>query len=249
MHRFFLEEMDEIKENEIRINSPETLNHMVKSLRIKQNEQIEIVFDAKVYISSVETINQEFVLAKIVMIKNENTAQSFEIDLYQCLPKGSKLELIIQKNVELGVSNFFLVNSDRCVVDWGKKDIDKKLSRYEKIIKEATKQSKGTFIPSIQGVINLKNLKENIKQYDLFLVLYENEERRSIKEMLQEYKGESLKGKKIATLVGPEGGLTNEEVDFLKMSGAQVATLGSRILRTETAGFFATVCIQYELEM
>ena len=165
-----------------------------------------------------------------------------QIDLFQCLPKGQKLELIVQKNVELGVHGFYLITSKRCIVDYKPKDIPKKLERLDRIAKEAAKQSKRDIIPKVHGILSLKETATMIKGYDLFLVLYERENSEGLKARLA-----AFKGAKIAILIGPEGGLDQSEVDGLIQAGALSTTLGKRILRTETAGFVAVSCIQYQM--
>lgn len=244
MHRFFLSHEDFFSESEIRILSEDTVKHMTKVLRVKPNESIEIVHDGVVYVSEVRAIDAQSVTASVVA-KAEAISEAYvRIDLFQCLPKGQKLEWILQKNVEVGVDAFYLVASERCVVDWGKKDTAKKLERYEKIIKEAAKQSKRLKIPKIEGLIDVKQLASYVAQYDLFLVFYENEKNVSIKTAV-----DAFEGKKIALFVGPEGGLTSQEIELLSAFGAKIVTLGKRILRTETAGLFAAVCCQYAFEL
>lgn len=239
MHRFFLESDDHITGSSLCIKSPETVNHMVKVLRITVGECVECVLD-QVYIAKVERIGKDSVelsLEEALPLQNESAVK---IDLIQCLPKGPKLEYIIQKNVELGVRNFYLVESSRCVVTWKGKDSDKKVERYEKIAKEAAKQSKRDVMPSVYGVLNFSALKEHLKNYDLSIVLYENEEDLSLKTLAQTFTGKS-----IALVVGPEGGFDVSEMAALS-EVSKIATLGKRILRTETAGMVAVTCLQYE---
>lgn len=241
MHRFFLEQEDRISEGSITLIHPETINHLVKVLRARVNEKIELISISSVYICTIETISSTEVVLSILEQKSHENESNVSITLYQCLPKSDKLELILQKNVELGVNHFVLVSSKRCVVDYKEKDVPKKMERFSKIIKEAAKQSKRDRIPSIQGITSLKNVLQQIGDFDLFLVLYEQESASDIKTRLKHFEG-----KKIAVLVGPEGGFESSEVDLLTEAGALSTTLGKRILRTETAGFVAVSCLQYE---
>lgn len=243
LHRFFLEKDDMIHEETITVQNKDSVRHLSLVLRVQINEQVELVSNHALYIGEIVGIDQSKVLFNIIQ-KNVPTHESnVNIDLYQCLPKGAKLELILQKNVELGVNHFVLVDSKRCIVDYKAKDVPKKLERFERIIKEAAKQSKRDQIPSLEGVLPIKHILERIKEYDLFIVLYENEEKTSLKALLSRF---NAKLNKVAVFIGPEGGLDDTEIDILKSEGAVIASLGSRILRTETAGFVATTCIQYE---
>ena len=241
MHRFFIEPEDVRIDDFIMINNIDSVNHMSKVLRVKLGEQIEIVSRDTLIIGEVTAINHEVIKIKILSEKPHENESSIHIDLFQCLPKGQKLELILQKNVELGVHDFYLVQSKRCIVDYKPKDMPKKIERLSKIVKEASKQSKRDRIPEIFGVINLKEVAAIVSNYDQFLILYEGEQSNSLKGHLK-----TLQGDKVAVFIGPEGGLDQAEVELLVNSGAMTATLGKRILRTETAGFVAVSCIQYE---
>lgn len=241
MHRFFLENLDQISEMTIHLRTPETINHLIRVLRGQIGEQIELISESAVFICAIESIATTEVVTSIIEQKTQENESDVSISLYQCLPKSDKLELILQKNVELGVKHFVLVSTKRCVVDYKEKDIPRKMERFSKIIKEAAKQSKRDMIPSLHGIITLKNVVKHIEDYDLFLVLYEQENASDIKTRLKHFQG-----KKIAVLIGPEGGFEPSEIDILTDAGALSTTLGKRILRTETAGFVAVSCLQYE---
>lgn len=241
MHRFFLDQEDVISQDAIHMMSESSIHHLVRVLRIQSKEQVELISNNFVYLSEVRFISESEIVFDILEKSNHMNESDVSIDLFQCLPKGQKMELILQKNVELGVHHFYLVESKRCIVELKPKDVPKKIERYEKIIKEASKQSKRDFIPKIDGLLNMNAVSELISDYDLFLLLYENEEQLSLKSSL---KNQSYKN--VAVLVGPEGGFDDAEIKKMKALGAKVVSLGKRILRTETAGFVATTCIQYE---
>lgn len=242
MHRFFLEPEDVKTDAQVELHNNESVAHISKVLRVKPGELLEIVDSELTMIGEVLTVNTQSIVLRIIESRPHENESNVKIDLYQCLPKGQKLELILQKNVELGVSSFYLVQSNRCIVDYKPKDLPKKLERLNKIIKEAAKQSKRDRIPSLEGVLSIKEVSKRIGQYDDFIVLYEREDAQSIKARLRNFKGKSL-----ALLIGPEGGLDLNEVELLTQSGAMSTTLGNRILRTETAGFVAVTCVQYEM--
>lgn len=243
MHRFFIETEDTLTNERVILNNPETVAHLTKVLRIKIGESIEIVTPNQLIIANVALFTSNVVEAEIIETFPHQNESGVKIDLFQCLPKGQKLELILQKNVELGVSTFHLVKSKRCIVDYKDKDVPKKMERLSKIIREASKQSKRDVIPSLNGILNLKEALDMIPEYDLFLVLYEREDAQGLKDRLR-----GMDYAKVAIFVGPEGGLDKQEVDALVERGALSTTLGKRILRTETAGFVAVSCIQYEAD-
>jgi 16S rRNA (uracil1498-N3)-methyltransferase len=242
MHRFFLSEQDVINKNNISIFSAATRHHMINVLRMPSGEQCEIIANRSAYHAEITDIQESKIELSILSEINRAYESPIGIDLYQCLPKGQKLEFIIQKNIELGVNAVYLVDSKRCVVDFKHKDVDKKLLRYSKIAEEAAKQSKRLMVPEINGILPLNDLKERLQCYDLVIVLYEDERHQTLKPLL---KRESLV--RVAVIVGPEGGFDPAEIDQLKIAGAEIVTLGNRIMRTETAGMAAVACIQYEI--
>ncbi|MBE0449804.1 MAG: 16S rRNA (uracil(1498)-N(3))-methyltransferase [Clostridia bacterium] len=241
MHRFFLDQNDVIHQDKIQMRNPDSIHHLVRVLRIQTKEQVELISNDFIFLTSVGSVSESEIVFDIIEKSNHVNESDISIDLFQCLPKGQKMEMILQKNVELGVRRFFLVESKRCIVEFKAKDIPKKIERYEKIIKEASKQSKRDLIPEIKGVLNMNSVSERIADYDLFIVLYENEDQLGIKSCLK-----NQKFKNIAVFVGPEGGFDDVEIGKMEDHGAKVVSLGRRILRTETAGFVATTCIQYE---
>jgi len=243
MHRFFLTERDEIdfKHKQLNLKTPDTIKHLIKVLRISQNEKCEFVFDKRVFVASAKSIStDQITFTQINEIENIGESDII-VDLFQCLPKGQKMDLIIQKNVELGIHHIHLVASNRCVVDYKNKDIKNKLTRYQKIAQEAAKQSKAIQIPLVEGVYKLNELQHTLKAYDLVLTAYEGEKDNSLKSL----SSRPLKPKKIAVIIGPEGGFERSEIDFLSECGSEIISLGERILRTETAGFVMVTLIQY----
>ena len=157
------------------------------------------------------------------------------------------MELIIQKGTELGVAEFIPVNMKRCIVKLDGKDEAKKIDRWNKISEVAAKQSGRDIIPKVRSLESVKQLENEVKDFDLFLVAYEMEKENYIKNELQKLKS-TKENYKIAVLIGPEGGLEPAEVEILKSAGAKVISLGSRILRTETVALQVSSIIMYELE-
>lgn len=157
------------------------------------------------------------------------------------------MELIIQKGTELGVSEFIPVALKRSIVKISGKDEIKKIDRWNKIAEVAAKQCGRDLVPLVRSVENIKNICNQIKEYDIVLLAYELEEKNYIKDELQKLKHKK-ENYKIAVIIGPEGGLEQEEVDYLSENGAKVISLGKRILRTETVALQVSSIIMYELE-
>ncbi len=242
MYKFFVED-NQIVENKIKIIGNDW-KHISNVLRMKIGEEILVTNKktSETYKCSIKNINKDEVECVIIEEKIESTELSIKVDLYQGIPKSDKMEAIIQKSVELGVNTIFPVNMKNCIAKI--KDENKKQERWQKISESAAKQSKRNIIPSIEKSVNIDFICNNIKNYDLVIIAYENEENITIKDILKENKIE-----KIAIVVGPEGGLTEKEVDKLINSGAKVATLGKRILRTETAPITMLSMIMYEYDL
>ncbi|MGL5244575.1 MAG: RsmE family RNA methyltransferase, partial [Sarcina sp.] len=172
-----------------------------------------------------------------------NNESNIHITLFQGLPKAAKMDLIVQKCVELGVNEIIPTITDR--VDIKLKGEFKKLDRLNKISLEACKQSKRSEIPKVLEPIEFKNALEIMKDMDLIVIPYENATGYGVKSMIKAIDTSSIKN--IGIMVGPEGGFEESEIEDLKHIGAHIVTLGPRILRTETAGFTCIALLQYEL--
>ena len=174
-----------------------------------------------------------------------------EVVLYQGLPKGDKMELIIQKCVELGVSRIVPVDMARCVMKLDAKKEGNKIKRWYGVSESAAKQSKRMIVPEISGVMKYKAAIEEAKHADLALVPYEAAETldgAGGMELTRRLIGGLKPGQRCAIFVGPEGGFADAEIELARESGFQTITLGKRILRTETAGLFVLSAIGYALE-
>lgn len=248
MRKFFVS-TNQIDENKIKILG-EDVNHIRNVLRLEKGEQIKICDKdlSQNYICEIFEVSKDYVVCQILEKALSEAEGNVDLTVYQGLPKADKMELIIQKCTELGVSCFVPVEFSRSIVKLSGKDSDKKIDRWQKIAEMAAKQSKRDLIPTVERLINIKELTTRIKEYDLVLLAFENEDKNSFKNELLKIK--DLKEElKIAVIVGPEGGIEDREVQILKESGAKVVTLGKRILRTETAALAMASIIMYELEM
>lgn len=247
MPRFFVKN-EQIKGTTIEILG-EDVKHIKNVLRKQIGDNIEICDQdtEKSYICEIEKIGNESILTNIIE-ELQSYDDNIKVDIYQGLPKADKMELIIQKSVELGVNSIIPVAMKRCVVKIESKDESKKIARWQKIAESAAKQSGRSTIPEIKNIVNIEKIIQLIKEYDCVIVAYENEKNNTIKRELLEIKEKVHDKVKIAVIIGPEGGLEEKDVELLKHNGAKIVTLGHRILRTETVELNVLSVIMYELE-
>ncbi len=248
MPKFFVNG-DQIIDNKIKIIGQD-VNHIKNVLRLKIDETINIstIDSHKNYTCKISEFNNEFVKCNIIKEELESSESNINIHIYQGLPKADKLELIIEKCTEIGVKQITPVIMKRSVVKLDEKDKEKKLLRWRKIAEVAAKQSGRDQILNVNSVLNFKNIFENFKEYDIVLVAYENETKNKLKNVLTEIKEQNI-NLNIAILIGPEGGIDDEEILQLKgVDNCRIITLGKRILRTETAPIVMASNILYELE-
>jgi len=231
MPRFFVK-TDQIQEKNIKILG-EDVKHIKNVLRKQIGDIIEICNqdDKKTYICKISELGKLEVINTIIeeIASQEN---KIKVDIYQGLPKADKMELIIQKSIELGVNEIIPVDMKRCVVKLDSKSEIKKIERWQKIAESAAKQSGRNIIPKIHNVIKVEDIAKQKDKYDLIIVCYENEKENYIKNELLKIKNKE--NISIAVVIGPEGGLEESDIEFLKQNGASIVTLGNRILRTET---------------
>lgn len=194
------------------------------------------------YICEITDIDKSFVSLNILEKVDIKRESGLKIKVYQGLPKGPKMEMILQKLTEVGVHEIVLVQTKRSVSKVDDKKEDKKLERWERIIYEAAKQSKRGKIPKLRGILSFKDALEDMKNNDLNIAPYENERTKSIKQ--------AIKGVNINTMgifVGPEGGFEESEIEAIEEISGKSVSLGPRILRTETASLVASSIVLYEL--
>lgn len=245
MPKFFVEN-ENIKENEIIIK--QDYNHIKNVLRKSIGDTIEVCNKntSENYMCEILELLDESIKCKIINKLDKNTESDLKITIFQALPKQEKMELVIQKCVELGAYEFTPLEMKNCVVKLKDKDKPKKLERWQKVSEVAAKQCGRNIIPKINEICNIKQLCNNINIYDSVIVAYENEENYSIKKEIENLKKKSNISK-IAIVIGPEGGIDTKEIQELKQAGAKIVTLGNRILRTETVAIALTSIIMFEL--
>lgn len=243
MHKFFVEK-NNITGDKAYIEGDD-VKHIYKVLRLHEGEKVNINnCEGEEFSGIIEKIDKKEVIVSLTEKLDLNNESPVEIYLFQGLPKSSKMDLIVQKATELGVREITPIITGRVIV---KNEIGefKKLDRWVRIALEACKQSKRSIIPKINGPLEFEHLLMKLKELDLILVPYENQEGYGIKTVVKDINQNSIN--KIGIIIGPEGGFEEEEINILKELGAHIITLGPRILRTETAGFVCTSLIMYEL--
>lgn len=243
MYQFFVEDA-QISEKDIIIEGSD-VNHIKNVLRMKCGEKIRISSaSGRNFYCELAELSGEIVRADIIEELEEDTELPNKIYLFQGLPKSDKMELIVQKAVELGVHEIIPVAMKNCVVKLDEKKSASKVNRWQEIAKSAAKQSKRSLIPTVAMPLSYKLAVERAKELDIVLVPYENERgMQATREVLAAIEP----GKSIGIFIGPEGGFDMTEIELAK-EGAHLISLGNRILRTETAGLATLAMLIYQLE-
>lgn len=242
MHKFFTPK--ELFTDTHAIIQGDDVKHIYKVLRVTKGEKVAINnLCGEEFLGEIDEISKQEIMVKIIEKLDTNNESELEIHLFQGMPKATKMDLIVQKGVELGIREFIPVITDR--VDVKLKGEFKKLDRLNKISLEAAKQSKRSHISKVVEPIEFSQALKAMKEFDLVVVPYENATGYGIRSMVKSIADKKVKT--IAIVIGPEGGFEELEIQKLKELGAHIVTLGPRILRTETAGFTCSTLLQYEL--
>ena len=252
MSKFFVK-TEQINNNDIVIIGDD-VNHIINVLRMKKTDEVQICNQdtGDNYNAEIVNYSKNEVECKIISRINETAESNVYITLFQGIPKFEKMELIIQKNTEVGIKSIVPVIMERTVVKLDEKIASKKLERWQKIAEIAAKQSMRDIIPQIGNITKLKDI--DTTEFDAVLVAYENEEHNMLKTELQKLErkiksnNSSEQQYNIAIVIGPEGGISEKELVMLAEKNAKFVSLGKRILRTETAGVVMAGNIIYELE-
>lgn len=246
MHHFFIK-ADQITDSRIIIDDAGDINHIKNVLRMRVGERVTFCCEAegRDYVCILNTIEDEQITADIEDINGVSRELPVQLILFQGLPKGDKMDLIIQKAVELGAAAIVPVAMKRCVVKLDAKKAEKKTRRWNEIAKGAASQAKRSVIPPVYPVMNFSEAVEFAKSLDILLLPYEDAEGLSHSRKVME----SVRGKSSAGIfIGPEGGFDVGEVHKAQEAGAVSITLGHRILRTETAGMAVLSILMYMLD-
>ena len=229
MHRFYADP-DQIADSIVCL-SPEDARHAITVLRLKAGQHIELIMNGGRHDAEILSIDSREVSVRILS-SLPSTEPSLSVTLFQGLPKADKMDLIVQKSTELGVSRIVPVLMNRCIVRPDAKDISRKRERWQKIAREACKQSGRCQIPDVSDPVTLNRLNQSLMLPEINIVPWEEAAGFGPLAFRKRYPSLSSLG----ILIGPEGGIEEEEINLLKTIGFLPITLGKRILRTETAG-------------
>ena len=251
MYHFFVEP-DQISDKSVIITG-EDVNHIKNVIRLKVGDEISISngIDGRDYRCGIASMTDTEILCELRFIKEDGVELPSKVYLFQGLPKGDKMEFIIQKLVELGVFEIIPVAMKRCVVKLDDKKAKSKIVRWQSISEAAAKQSKRGVVPQIHDVMSFQTALEYAQTMDVKLVPYEMEETLDGASGMAGTKKiiEGLKpGQSVAVFIGPEGGFEESEIQAAIDAGMKPITLGKRILRTETAGMTVMSWLMYQLE-
>lgn len=247
MHQFFVSPA-QINENDksVIIMGPD-VNHIRNVLRMKSGEELSVSNgqDGREYRCGILSFEEDRVICGIRFIKEDKVELPSRVHLFQALPKADKMELIVQKAVELGVYRIIPVAAKRCIVKLDERKVAGKIARWQGIAEAAAKQSRRAVIPEVTGVSEFFRAVQEASGMDVRLIPYElAQDMEKTRRLL----GEIKPGQDIAVFIGPEGGFEESEIALALSCGMEPVTLGKRILRTETAGMTVLSWIMYLLE-
>ena len=235
MQRYFVKNIQEDKV----ILGTEDSYHIKRVMRMKIGDKIEIVYQEKVYLGQIEALDDQ-VQAKLIEELASSKQHIRPITLAQALVKEQKMDYILQKATELGVTEIIPFCAERSIVKADKQDEKRKI-RWEKIVKEASEQSKRTDLVKIHSILSLRELSQ-LDNYDVKIIRSVSEKEKNLKKLLSNIPNSAT----MLFVIGPEGGLSDQEEQTLMDSGFQRVSLGDTVLRTETAGLFIMSAVRYQ---
>ncbi|SDI85471.1 16S rRNA (uracil(1498)-N(3))-methyltransferase [Alteribacillus bidgolensis] len=226
----------------------EDVKHISKVMRMAPGDKIVCLDNqGRQVVSKINDINQDFVKADIIQEIHENNELPLHVTIAQGLIKGDKLDLVIQKGTEFGASAFYLFSADRSVVKWDGKKINKKLERLQKIAKEAAEQSGRRIIPSITFFSSWKEMLKEKQNHDANVFLYEENAKKKLHSDLSEVL--NLSPASLLAIIGPEGGVSEEEASAYRKECFRNISLGPRVLRSESASLYLLAALSYQYEL
>ena len=235
MQRYFVKNIQEDKV----ILGTEDSYHIKRVMRMKIGDKIEIVYQEKVYLGQIEALDDQ-VQAKLIEELASSKQHIRPITLAQALVKEQKMDYFLQKATELGVTEIIPFCAERSIVKADKQDEKRKI-RWEKIVKEASEQSKRTDLVKIHSILSLRELSQ-LDNYDVKIICSVSEKEKNLKKLLSNIPNSAT----MLFVIGPEGGLSDQEEQTLMDSGFQRVSLGDTVLRTETAGLFIMSAVRYQ---
>jgi 16S rRNA (uracil1498-N3)-methyltransferase len=226
----------------------EEVHHIKNVMRMKIGDAVYLSNQQVVYYAVIQAIHQDEVVCELQYEVKKNVELPIKVAIAQGLPKSDKFELVIQKTTELGVQELIPVTSERSIIKLDAKKEGKKLERYQKIAKEASEQSHRMMIPTIQPVMSVSELIKYSQSFTYKCLAYEattERDEHNLFTILNEVK----EGDSLLVFIGPEGGISEKELERLVDNGFTIVSLGRRILRTETAPIFLMSAVVYQLEV
>ncbi|WP_130836409.1 16S rRNA (uracil(1498)-N(3))-methyltransferase [Lachnoclostridium sp. Marseille-P6806] len=224
------------------------VNHIKNVLRMRPGEEISVSngVDAREYRYGIEEIGEEQILLRLRFVKEADTELPVCVTLFQGIPKADKMEWIVQKCVELGVSEIVPVAMERCVVKLDEKKRGRRAERWQSIAEAAAKQSRRGILPAVREPMTMQEAVQYAAAMEVKLLPYELAENTpGTRELIERIEP----GSRVAVFIGPEGGFAPEEVRMAQEAGVLPVTLGRRILRTETAGMTVLSWLIYTQEI
>lgn len=217
-------------------------HHMARVLRMAVGDEI-VVADSvgQTARAKIESVTDETVILSYLETLQDDSEPVVKVRLAQCLPKSDKMDFIVQKAVELGVSTVQPIASENCVVKYTSDKAAKRTERWQKIAYEAAKQCKRALVPTVEPITGLKQLLASVGEDETVLFCYEAEDGHTFRQTIKDDQAP-----RYTILIGPEGGFSPEEAELCRQMGARPVSLGSRILRTETASLAALTMLLYE---
>lgn len=246
MPRFFIGNPEESLRDGVITIVGEDARHISRSLRMKAGESLTVSdFFGNEYKCEISGFTDETVTLTVLGTGRCESEPNIKVTIYQAIPKGDKMDTVVQKCTELGASGFVPVLTSRCISRPDDKSARKKCERWQKIAAEAAKQSGRGIIPSVGEVLDLEKALSEMSTCSLAVMCYECEDGYSLRECISEASadGRLCEGANVAIFIGPEGGISPEEAESASKKGIRLVGLGKRILRTETAPLFAVSAV------
>lgn len=233
MQRYFSKE----KENNYLVLDKNDLYHIKTVMRMKSGDEIEVIYDSKLYICKIDDVNSN--RFSIIKELDDNNELDFELVVAVGLVKEQKMDIILQKLTELGVSRIIPVKMERSIIKFDAKRMVKKIERWQSICKEAAEQSKRNVIPTVETIKTIKELGKE-KFDEAFVCSVENKDN-----LVNKYLQKKTKCAKMIFVIGPEGGITSREEKLLNKMGYKSVSLGKRVLRVETACMYVASVVSF----
>ncbi len=246
MHRFFVDK-NQIDGAYIYLRDGNDIEHLRKSLRAVRGTQVSVSDSCEwIYRCGVESVEKDVIVLRILDKSGSIRGRRSRISLFQSIPKSSKMDDVVRRTVEMGVSEIFPIFTDRTVVE-DKGNLHKKLERWNNISMSAAKQSGSPFVPPVHKPVKGHDILTALSVFDEVVFPYEDERKITLKETLRSFK--KYDDMSFALIIGPEGGFSDDEARAFIDMGAHACSLGAGILRTESAAFAALAMMRYEMDM